>query len=1442
MDPHRDPIQTPPPGRRLVRFRGDLQTFTLEVGCRRGTAWIRTNIGHAAVARDEIVRQVHDDQPPPGRDWFDLSMRAVDDRRFCITLPLCEVGHFEAKCFFLPSHGDDPQWPRGPNVVLNVSAGDTCCANTIYNAFVRQFGANKGSATHADPSREACIRMLDQDGYAVIPPSGTFRDVIAHLDFIIGDLGCRFLMLLPIQPTPTVYGRMGRFGSPYASLSFTAVDPALAQFDPRATPLEQFVELIDAVHRRHAKLLIDIAVNHTGWAAALHETHPQWLVRNPDGQIEVPGAWGVRWEDLTRLDYGRRDLWQHVAEVFLTWCRRGVDGFRCDAGYMIPVAAWRYIVASVRRQFPDTVFLLEGLGGPLKATRDILNRANFDWCYSELFQNYDRGQIESYLPQALDIARSDGIAVHFAETHDNDRLADRSETYARMRTALCALCSTHGAFAFANGVEWLATAKIDVHGAPSLNWGAADNQVAQIGRLNRLIEAHPAFRDQADVALVPVGSGQFVALLRQHPPSGRRLLILANLDCDQPTVARWDARVLDNSPSRWIDLLSGDAIEIAASNGVPELSLAPGRVLCLSPRADDLALIEQHRDAAYRLPARIRHQLLRAKAMEIFQFHHGRGDSGDWNPDDAARRLARDPQAACRPDGPDTDEPRTIPWRWPGDLKREVMLPPGHFLVVCADHPFRVRLSEGDRTLASEVGLACDDDTFTAVIVPPPVPSVHRRLTLRLVVYEPSETVHRDAPLLLLAQAASLRVRQVFSATDLARRSLMLLGTNGRGAMMRVHAAWNGLHSRYDALLAANLDPDMPQDRRVMLARCRAWIVYQGYSQAVDFDLLETFVCSQKSRGTWCYCIPAGQGQHVIVSITAAMLAGANAVTLSFFRHGAREETDCLKDDAAVRLILRPDIEDRNFHDTTKAYQGPETQFPALVGPMADGFSFGRPGAHRLIMRLSGGTFTLQPEWQYRVRRPLEEQRGLDPESDLFSPGFFSALLEGGQTLTLRAEALLQDSAPSDFLSSEKGPPLAPSEVSGNAPPLEILEQALDHYTVVRGPHRSVIAGYPWFLDWGRDALIFARGLIATGRLEVARSIITLFAEFESGGSLPNMIRGADTANRDTADAPLWLAVACSDLAAAGSSQDLLAQPCGSRSLKEVLISIGRSLMAGTPHGVRMDPASGLLYSPGHFTWMDTNHPAGTPREGYAVEIQALWYATLAFLDRIDGQRREAPWKHTADQVRHSLLKLFVVEPEGFLCDCRHAAAGVPAREAEPDDFLRPNQLLAVTLGAVTARQRMGRVVEACRELLVPGAVRSLADRPVRRPLPITHDDRLLNDPTHPYQGHYLGDEDTRRKPAYHNGTAWTWLLPVFCEAWFCAYGPSGRETALSWLSSSIALLEQGCAGHLPEIRDGDAPHLARGCDAQAWSASELLRVWMKLTGGYCKVSKNSLY
>jgi starch synthase (maltosyl-transferring) len=577
-------IQDPVPGASCLCFSGDTIVLSLSTPKKmNGNAWVRTNLGHGHVTRQEIIDAVHSGKPRLQRDWFDIPMKRVSTNFFRIHLPLCEVGHFEAKCYFLGKGETTPIWPEGQNVVINVEPADTCCANMVYNAFVRQFGPNIAGGARPTVAMADGINTLDKAGYTVIPPSGTFRDLIGKLDFIIFKLGCRIIQLLPVHPTPTTYGRMGQFGSPYAALGFLSVDPALAQFDPKATPLEQFIELVDAVHERHSKLFIDIAINHTGWAARLHEKHPSWLVRDKEGVIQVPGAWGVKWEDLTKLDYTQKDLWQYMAEVFLTWCRRGVDGFRCDAGYMIPVRAWQYIIAAVREQYPDTVFLNEGLGGKISVTRNLLNKGNFNWAYSELFQNYTREEIESYLPEAMEISRTEGLTIHFSETHDNLRLAERSKNWARMRTALCALFSPNGAFGFANGVEWYATEKINVHGAPSLNWGAEDNQVEFIHRINMILKHHPAFHDRVQLKMIQCGVGNYVVMLRHHLPSGKWLLVAVNLDDNKEAIVAWDDTVEARFEGNVLtDLLSDEKVTLDRTKGHFEVLLSPGRVLCLT--------------------------------------------------------------------------------------------------------------------------------------------------------------------------------------------------------------------------------------------------------------------------------------------------------------------------------------------------------------------------------------------------------------------------------------------------------------------------------------------------------------------------------------------------------------------------------------------------------------------------------------------------------------------------------------------------------------------------------------------------------------------------------------------------------------------------------------------------------------------------------------------
>lgn len=1424
-------VQIPEPGSQLLRFRGDTLTISVTVPVGEpGAAWVRTNIGRARMIREEAIRFVHENLPPLARDWFDIPMSRRTANSFEITLPLLEVGHFEAKCFLLKTGQSDPLWPPGANTIINVEPADTCCANVIYNAFVRQFGPNKAGGAAESEAMKREIQALDDKGYTVIPPSGTFRDLIAELDFIIGELGCRIIQLLPIHPTPTTYARMGRFGSPYAALSFTGIDPALAEFDPHATPLEQFTELVDAIHQRHGKLILDIAVNHTGWAAGLHETHPGWLDREPDGRINVPGAWGVRWEDLTKLNYEHKDLWQYIAGVFITWCRRGVDGFRCDAGYMIPVVTWKYIVARVRQQYPDTIFFLEGLGGKISDTRNILNLANFNWAYSELFQNYTRQQIESYLPEAIRISEQEGITVHFAETHDNPRLAGKSIPYARLRTDLCALFAPHGAFGFSNGVEWFAKEKIVVHQAPSLNWGAPENQVSAIRRLTFLLKHHPAFHDQTLLRLVQTGAGNHIAMCRHHLPTGKKLLAIANLDENNEAYAAWDGSTFPSGRQPLTDLLTGASLPVIEIAGNPACLLQPAQVACLTADPGDVSGLREIATGGAKPIPRIVFQCLRAKALDVYSALSTEESLGTFDPDAAAHRLSDDPEAFCRSFNRSTEESRVVRWQWPEDARRIVMVPPDHFLLVLCDTPFRARICDENRTLAQEESLPMANRRWFALFTRQESSADHLTRTFQMAVYDPKQAVHTETPLLFLARPETLFLQRTFFRSDLERFPRMLLLTNGRGAMLRAPILWGQLESRYDALLGANPHPDFPVDRWILFSRCRAWVVFQDYSQEIRFNCFHSFYRDDDGRGVWRFHVPTGQGEHIRLTIRVEMLAGENAVTLTFYRHPSARRLQRLTDDRPIKLILRPDIEHRSYHAGTKAYLGPEATWPAAVNTRAGGFTFAPDPEKPLELDISTGDFFASPEWHYMVHRPRELERGFDPDSDLFSPGYFQSMLAGDSTIVLTARAPVPGMTP--FTKPSSAQPVEDAAIHTQtrpATPAAAMLTALSDYTVSRGSLKTVIAGYPWFLDWGRDALIFTRGLIAARRFQDARDILFQFGQFEENGTLPNMIQGSDAANRDTADAPLWFIVAVSELIRADSSPSFLDARCGKRSIREILLSIATAYISGTPNGIRMDPQSGLIFSPGHFTWMDTNHPAGTPREGYAIEIQALWYHGLDVLARLDSAKKKNRWRDLAGQVKNSIMELYFLEKEGFFSDCRHARPGVSAAHAEPDDALRPNQLFCITLGAITDKNSCRRMLQACETLLVPGAIRSLADRPVRRPLPIFHNGSSLNNPDYPYIGRYTGDEDTQRKPAYHNGTAWTWPFPSFCEAWAIVYGKEAVKTARAWLGSSSQLITTGCIGHLPEITDGNTPHSARGCDAQAWGASEWFRVWNKL-------------
>ncbi|MDD5708787.1 MAG: alpha-amylase family glycosyl hydrolase, partial [Kiritimatiellae bacterium] len=830
-------VQHPAPGARLLARAGDVLEVTLQTPSgRAGCAMLRTNLGRSAIRLGEIVAHTETQRPMLAADWHDIPMSLTGEGLYRVRVPLLDPGWFAAKACFIARGSSTPEWPEGDNLTIKVEPAFTVCANTIYTAFVRQFG--DGGREPRGRAAAATLKRLDGAGYAVIPPSGTFRNLIRQLDHIVGTLGCRLLQLLPIHPVPTTFARMGRYGSPFAGLDFFAVDPALAEFDRRATPLDQLLELVDAVHARGARLLLDIPANHTGWASTLQTHHPDWFLRQQDGRaFRSPGAWGTTWEDLVELDYRHPQLRAYMAEVFLFWCRQGVDGFRCDAGYMIPAATWTYIVARVRQEYPDTIFMLEGLGGKIEVTERLLTEANMDWAYSEIFQIEDRATLERELPGINALSESAGPLVHFAETHDNNRLAARGENFARMRTALTALLSHAGAFGITNGVEWLAAAKLDVHGATPLNWGARRNQVRAVTRLNTLLATHPAFAAGAHLRLLTQGEGPTLAVRRDHAAPGagdQSLLVLVNLDAHHAHTVQWPAA--NFHPPRTWDLLLDADVPLVATHGHVRLELPPGGVCCLTGNAADRQRLREALRHPAREPDATRRQRRNLLALRVRQWLGGDfAIPGDCDPNALGDSLADDPYAFCVADG----MPRAVTWNWPEDQRRTVMLPPGFLLLVRAEAPFRAHLAQDGRTVASGVSIeTAGGRGHIALLRAEPSMTgsdkATRPLTLHMHVFAAKGTSRTQAPLLALAAGEHARAVLRVSGDALRADGHYALLTNGRGAMAQVRAAWGTVRSQYDALLAVNPHPRVPENRRVFFTRCRAWVVHCGYSHALE--------------------------------------------------------------------------------------------------------------------------------------------------------------------------------------------------------------------------------------------------------------------------------------------------------------------------------------------------------------------------------------------------------------------------------------------------------------------------------------------------------------------------------------------------------------------------------------------------------------------------------
>jgi starch synthase (maltosyl-transferring) len=1434
---------TPATGERLLRFVGDKLQFSIRAGKnsaaqKNWSARLRTNLGRAAARRREIISAHAGQAVVANSSWRDVPMQKTADG-WTIELPLAEVGYFKTKAYLLDEKNWQ-HWPDGSDVGVSVHPNFTRTANTIYCAFTRLFGTTKNLASTDDEKMEAQLKLLETQGYATLPPSGKFRDLTRQLPHIVHKLGCRIIHLLPVHPTPTTYARFGRFGSPYAALDLTAVDPALVEFDQRTTGIDQFCELTYAAHSLGARVFIDIVINHTGWGSTLQENHPEFFLKNPDGEFASPGAWGTIWEDLVELEQHDVKLWDLIADSLIIWCRRGVDGFRCDAGYKIPVPAWQYIVARVQDEFPETIFLLEGLGGSWDATELLLTEGGMQWAYSELFQNYSGKDVGGYLDYANRQNERVGSYVHYSETHDNDRLAKKGRAWSLLRNRLCALTSPGGGFGFTCGVEWLASEKIRVHGNTGLNWDAAENIVPELARLNQLISDHPCFFDGAKLTRLSAPDSPAYALLRESAEGKDAVLVLVNTDVEKENPVALSELNIQNSKFK-TDLLGQPLPEISGDKDQIIFNLPPGAVFCLAPTKKPAGLNgddyrRTHAQSAWALEAL--NKIVPAETI----------DGLDWpwlaqqverSPknflaaaSEFAARAARTSLADLLSEiGTGKVFPRIVEWTLL-DARRITLVPPGHWLLIEDSAPFRAMLEMQNAECKMQnppvhIQSIAGGDRHVACFAP------------RETVAETELTLERYAA---TSQKISATIRFLAPEPQLPASNLQLpapdavvLLTNGIGGMARLCVDVGRIKSKYDCALGANLNPAVPVDRHVFVKRIRVWVNADGFLSPLDFKNLAQFHAG--SPAAWNFVANAGDGRTVEIQMRAEMVEGKNTTVFNFSRpteksaHGKQ-----LPDGADVRLTVRVDIEDRNFHSETKRNGGADYHFSSNTHPLENlqpstsnlqpptGFTFTPAPDRQLRVFADAGEYHPQPEWCENIPHPVEQTRGQVGSGDAYSPGWFEIPLAKGAhaTLVLTAETSAFGVPPSGGPHRLK-PALQTFETR--------LERAAKQFVVRRDEGKTVIAGYPWFLDWGRDSLICARGLLAAGMADEVKQLLLTFAKFEKDGTLPNTIHGNDVSNRDTTDAPLWFAVVCEEFAAADAKFYSTPVDAANRTIRDVLTSIAENYSKGTPNGIRMDADSALIWSPSHFTWMDTNYPAGTPREGYPVEIQVLWIRLLRLLEKIGAKPEQKKWRELADHATASFEKLFWLEERGWFADVLIAGPRVIARDATVNDALRSNCLFAVSLGLVTGERAKHCVEAAQKYLVVPGALRSLAPLPVAMPLPVWRDGQLLNNPAEPYCPHYEGDEDTRRKPAYHNGTSWTWTFPTFCEALATAwkFSPEAVAAAKSYLGSSEKLLNEGCLGQLPEILDGDTPHTQRGCDAQAWGVTEALRVWKML-------------
>jgi predicted glycogen debranching enzyme len=643
------------------------------------------------------------------------------------------------------------------------------------------------------------------------------------------------------------------------------------------------------------------------------------------------------------------------------------------------------------------------------------------------------------------------------------------------------------------------------------------------------------------------------------------------------------------------------------------------------------------------------------------------------------------------------------------------------------------------------------------------------------------------------------------------------LVTNGIGGFASGTIAV-AMTRRYHGLLIAALQP--PLGRNHLVAAIDEIARYAGASYALathfwasgavdpqGFLLLEGF----RLEGTipvWTYALA-----DALLEKRVWMQQGQNTTFIHYTLSRAS---------SPLEMDLKCLVNYRDFHSSTHAGDWHMKIVPVENGVMVLPFE----GATPFYLKSAQASCEPHHEWYRDCFLPRERERGLDDREDHLFAALFHAKLNPGESLTIvastEATAAL-DGAASLSERARQGAALLEMwqtqnpKTSATAPAwLRQLILAADQFVVKRSLPKepdghSIIAGYHWFGDWGRDTMIALPGLaLVTGRSDVAKQILLAFARYVDGGMLPNNFPDAGgKPGYNSVDAALWYFEAVRQYFAATQDVDTL------QKLFPVLTSMIDAHVAGTRYNIHVDSADGLLYAGGpgvQLTWMDAKIGdwVVTPRTGKPVEINALWINALETMTQFALQLNKPVdnFERLFAQARSSFQKFWNAGR-----NCCFDVIDVPgsSKATGKDPALRPNQILAVSLPvSPLAKDQQKSVVDVCAQhLLTCYGLRSLAPGETN------------------YQGHYDGDQPTR-DAAYHEGTVWGWLLGPFALAHYQVYGD--RAAALRYIEPLGSNISAYGLGTLAEIFNGDPPHAPRGCIAQAWTVGELLRAWTEIS------------